>query len=295
MEQADLHNLAVEAIRGQVLAKGPADPKVVAVQDWTEWDPGSLRTLAEHELTILEKEADLVVFFEASGTVAGWRDDGRLGLSYPVDLDRGSLGETLAGELDLDPGFRVGQITPVLLPHVGWTIKAVIFLARRPRDDQVARAWVNPQTRKVIQFVRGSAVLSDEGPQAAGPTEEKSGQIKAAAAAAAKGLLVNRLGRAGITPEEAGDYFQLEPGEPEAFAGGRQVRVRTWRFWSDATATLDGDTGQVLAWSIDRRAEPPTDYELEQEQALAIAPATDRHPGRGGVKDFPQQGVRRGE
>jgi hypothetical protein len=84
-------------------------------------------------------------------------------------------------------------------------------------------------------------------------------------------LLAGRLQRGGIRTSRPEWYFQSESGKPESYAGGWQVRLRTWRHWSDARIHLDADSGEVLYRCIDRFAEPPTDAELTQNEAERIA------------------------
>ena len=66
-------------------------------------------------------------------------------------------------------------------------------------------------------------------------------------------------------------YVQCEAQEPEPFSGGWQVRVRTWRHWSDARVHFDADTGEVMLRRVDRLSDPPTEAELTEEEALRIA------------------------
>jgi hypothetical protein len=50
--------------------------------------------------------------------------------------------------------------------------------------------------------------------------------------------------------------------------GGWQVRVRTWRHWSDASVDFDADTGDLVGYAIDRYADPPTNAEIDEETAV---------------------------
>lgn len=84
-------------------------------------------------------------------------------------------------------------------------------------------------------------------------------------------LLAGRLERGGIRTSRPEWYFQMEAQKPEAWQGGWQVRVRTWRHWSDARVHLDAETGEVMYRSIDRLSDPPTDAELSQADAERIA------------------------
>lgn len=84
-------------------------------------------------------------------------------------------------------------------------------------------------------------------------------------------LFAGRRGRARLHASTPEWYTQAEPNEPQAFPGGYQVRVRTWRHWSDAYVHLDAEDGGVLHVSVDRLSAPPTDVELTEAEALAIA------------------------
>ena len=96
-------------------------------------------------------------------------------------------------------------------------------------------------------------------------------QLKETAAKRVLDILAGRLERGGISTSRPDWYFQTEAGDPQEFPGGWQVRVRTWRHWSDAAVHFDADTGEVLHWSVDRLSDPPTNAKLTQEEALRIA------------------------
>lgn len=84
-------------------------------------------------------------------------------------------------------------------------------------------------------------------------------------------LLARRLEAAGIRAPRPELFFQCEATEPEPYPGGTQVRVRTWRQWSEARVKLDADTGEFLGYAVDRYSDPMTRTELTQEQALQLA------------------------
>jgi len=87
----------------------------------------------------------------------------------------------------------------------------------------------------------------------------------------AEQMLAGRLERNGISTSRPEWYFQCEAGEPEPFPGGWQVRVRTWRHWSDATVHFDAEGGDVLHRCVDRLSDPPAGAEMTKEDALRIA------------------------
>lgn len=84
-------------------------------------------------------------------------------------------------------------------------------------------------------------------------------------------LLAGRLQRARIKTSRPDWYFQTQAQEPQAYAEGWQVRVRTWRHWSDARVHLDADSGAVMHRCVDRLAGPPTEKEMSEPEALSVA------------------------
>ena len=96
-------------------------------------------------------------------------------------------------------------------------------------------------------------------------------QFKKAAVETVTRILSDRLKLAGISTTRPDFYFQCEANELREFPGGVEVRVKTWFHWSEAIVELDGNTGELMAYSIDRYAEPSNDQEMTQEEALAVA------------------------
>ena len=87
----------------------------------------------------------------------------------------------------------------------------------------------------------------------------------------AEGLFKGRLQRGGLGADDPEWYVQCEAGQPQECPGGSQVRVQTWRHWSDATVHADAETGEILHRCVDRLADPPTDKKMTQEEALQVA------------------------
>jgi hypothetical protein len=102
--------------------------------------------------------------------------------------------------------------------------------------------------------------------------------MKAAAAAFVFGLLERRLRVGGVRVQEPGSQFQCEPEDPRPFPGGTQVRVKTWRHWSDALIKLNADTGDLFGYSMDRFTDPPSHHEISEDEALAAAAKVVRIP-----------------
>jgi hypothetical protein len=95
--------------------------------------------------------------------------------------------------------------------------------------------------------------------------------LPARALATARKLLAGRLRRGGVSTSRPDWYFQCEAAEPQAYAGGWQVRVRTWRHWSDASVHVDGQTGEMLYRCVDRLSDPPSQTEMSQSEAERAA------------------------
>lgn len=95
--------------------------------------------------------------------------------------------------------------------------------------------------------------------------------MKERALALVQKLLARRLEAAGIRAPRPEQYFQCEAAEPEPYPGGTQVRVRTWRQWSEARVKLDAESGELLGSAVDRYSDPMTHTELTEEQALQMA------------------------
>jgi hypothetical protein len=106
----------------------------------------------------------------------------------------------------------------------------------------------------------------------AGQPNTSPQRLSGAALERVRTLLAGRVRRAGahIPPEWA---FQCEAAEPQAFPGGWQVRVRTWRHWSDAAVHFDAESGETLYRCVDRLADPPTDAQMSLDAALRAAQA----------------------
>ncbi len=112
------------------------------------------------------------------------------------------------------------------------------------------------------------------------------GPVKSEALAWAQRLLVQRLESSGIHAGNPSIYFQCEAEEPQPFPGGFQVRVRTWKHWSDAIVELDGESGQVMRWTIDRYGDPRNEAALSEAEALAIAQKAIEIPPEAELESF---------
>lgn len=102
----------------------------------------------------------------------------------------------------------------------------------------------------------------------------------------AEQLFDGRRRRAEIVTSRPEWYSQCEPGEPEAYPGGWQVRVRTWRYWSDAKVDYDADTGELMHRCVDRLSDPPTEAEMTEEEALRVAAGLMAIPAEGVLASF---------
>ena len=96
-------------------------------------------------------------------------------------------------------------------------------------------------------------------------------EMKKRAIDKATNILLKRLNQGGISTSRPDFYFQCEAEEPRPYPGGFEVRVHTWRHWSDALVEFDADSGQLMKCSIRSYADPPNDEEITQEEALDAA------------------------
>jgi hypothetical protein len=98
-----------------------------------------------------------------------------------------------------------------------------------------------------------------------------SDQMKSSAVNEVTNMLLRRLERGGISTSRPEFYFQCKGEEPQTYPGGSQVRVQTWRHWSDARVEINVDSGKLMSWSIVRYSDPANDREISQEEALLTA------------------------
>lgn len=131
--------------------------RAIELQKWVEWYPDLLRTLSEHKMAALRPGGDIVVFFDASGQVKGWRDDGRLGAAVQVNIDKDVVVRAAVDELELPANTRAGVCRGVELPPVGWTMEIVLFPPANSPHPPLIRAWVSPQTQRVVQVLFGES------------------------------------------------------------------------------------------------------------------------------------------
>jgi hypothetical protein len=113
------------------------------------------RRISDHKFAVLTKSDDIIVFFNRPGKFIGWRDDGRKGTSVESPVERETLFRAISEELDLPKEAVLSRARPRLLPPVGWTHEAVVFLEPAPAPEQVLHVWVNPLTQRVIQCLYG--------------------------------------------------------------------------------------------------------------------------------------------
>jgi len=111
-------------------------------------------------------------------------------------------------------------------------------------------------------------------------------EMKSSAIERVTEVLSRRLRQGGRSTGQPDLYFQCEADEPQAYPGGFQVRIHTWRHWSDARVAFDADTGEVMAYSILRYADPLNDEEMTREEALAAASEAIQVPDDAVLKTF---------
>jgi len=154
MTETELEKKAVQ-VAEDLVRDTVKEARVVHCTAEVTWYRDLLRRLSEHELTVLERDADIIVFFDESGKPSGWRDDGRLGAPGPVELPVETVREKVVAELDLPADTRAGHMAPVELPPVGWTLELVLFPGQLATEEELIRVWVAPQHQRVIQVLYG--------------------------------------------------------------------------------------------------------------------------------------------
>jgi len=98
-------------------------------------------------------------------------------------------------------------------------------------------------------------------------------------------LLERRLQRAGLgLPGETN--FLVQAQAPRPYFGGIEVRVRTWRHWSDAAVSFDAATGEIMERRIDRYAMPPCREEMTLQDAQAAVRAVVPVPPEAQLESF---------
>ena len=151
MNERPLQKRSIQEILHRVSADGPPEARIIHCGGEEEWNPSILCNISRHELHVLERSTDIIVFFDSDGNVIGWRDDGRTGAEMPAWVDRDSFLNAVVNELDLPEETRLGQLQPVELPPLGWTHGAVLFLKTVPQPEDILRVWASPDTLRVIQ------------------------------------------------------------------------------------------------------------------------------------------------
>ena len=156
MNEEILQQHTISEIERRVKTDGPPEPRVLHVHSESEWVPEFFLNLSVHELHVLGRGPDIIVFFDVDGKIIGWRDDGRKGTELPRWINRDVFLKAVISELDLPKETRLGNFDAVELPPVGWTYQAVLFLAPIPEPDQILRVWVSPENLRVIQCLYGT-------------------------------------------------------------------------------------------------------------------------------------------
>ena len=157
MTDGELQRKAVAAIEGRVAADGPPEPRVIAERSAAEWQADLLRTLVEHELHVLGRAADIIVYFDDGGNVTGWRDDGRKGTERPAVVAKDMFLKSMIEQLGLPGDTLLGRLRQAQLPPLGWTHEAVLFVASAPEPQHILRVWASPERLRIIQCLYGPA------------------------------------------------------------------------------------------------------------------------------------------
>lgn len=113
-----------------------------------------------------------------------------------------------------------------------------------------------------------------------------SEEMKKSAIDTAMNILSKRLKQGGISTSRPDFYFQCEVEEPRPYSGGFEVRVNTWRHWSDALVEFNADGGQLMKCSVRSYADPPNGEEMSQEEAIVAASKAINIPADAVLKTF---------
>lgn len=141
----------------RMLPDAPAGQRLLQRDSESDEYPELTRTISDHFFSILNPGTDITVFFDAQGTIAGWRDHGRRGVAVSAISPRESLLAAVKNELQLSQEAWLGDVKPALFPPSGWTTQAVVFTRRAPGEQDIVRVWVDPSTLRIIQCLYGAA------------------------------------------------------------------------------------------------------------------------------------------
>jgi hypothetical protein len=158
----ELQTNAVRLIE-RAIAGALEDRRVIHCEAEATWYPGLLRNLSEHEIHVLERGGDMVVFFDPAGQAIGWRDDGRRGAPVAIPPDVETARGKVVEELGLPKDTRAGRMEVRELPPVGMTFEMVLFLKPAAEPEDVVRVWLSPQDLRVIQCLYGRAAMAGGG------------------------------------------------------------------------------------------------------------------------------------
>ena len=155
MNAKDLEKKATALVEQALAGGGPPEPRIVHCEDEQAWSPLLLRTVSDHRLHVLGRDADIVVFFDNHGREIGWRDDGRRGEPQPILPGKEAFRLAVMAELDLPRNTRLAALASRELPPVGWTTAGVFLLKPVPQPEDTLRVWTNPKSLRVIQCLLG--------------------------------------------------------------------------------------------------------------------------------------------
>jgi len=158
MKEEELQTKAIDEIKKRTLEAGPQDPRVVHCWTDTNWEPLILRNISRHQINILDRMPDIIVFFNPEGKVTGWRDEDCKGTEKPSWMDSNVFLRIMIEKLDLPGGTRLGSFQVKELPPLGWTYEGVLFLSPNPEPEEVLRAWVSPKDLRIIQVLYGPSI-----------------------------------------------------------------------------------------------------------------------------------------
>lgn len=158
MTQDELKNRAVQII-DRALKKDAPERRIVHRSQDAAFFADVQRSISDHKLAVLTRGGDFIVYFDAQGKIAGWRDEGRQGVQTrtPPPSPVGPLRDAIVGELELPSSAVLGTVRAAALPLAGWTWEVIVFPRPDCQASDVLKVWVDPEDMRVIQVLTRDA------------------------------------------------------------------------------------------------------------------------------------------
>ena len=151
-------NRAVQIIE-RALKNDPPERRIVHRSQESAFFPDVQRNISDHKLAVLTRGGDFIVYFDAQGKIAGWRDEARQGSQTrtPPPASPAPLRDAIVGELELPSSAALGTVRAAALPLAGWTWEAIVFPTPDCQAKDVLKVWVDPEKQRVIQVLTRDA------------------------------------------------------------------------------------------------------------------------------------------